>query len=148
MNIIRYRSDGTIEVEIEFTEIQQVFTGLAPIQEIFALARECGKCHSTNTRLGHKIQKNGRHRYEARCMDCNADLRFIERQDGGMFPDLKDRDGAFHPDKGWSTFVPEYQQSGSVEERHDYAGVRRPPKTDHPIPDDPNADIDPADIPF
>lgn len=151
MNIVRIRSDGSMEIEVPFETIQQMFANVGPIQEVFALASPCGLCvyhgkPGTNTRLGHSVSRAGKDRFESRCLDCGADLRFIARNDGsGMFPDLKDRDGNLHEHGGWSIFTPQRQDGGSS---YGTAGVPRPPVQPQAPVSDPNADLDESQIPF
>ena len=108
MNIVRVKS-GNVEIEVPFERITEMFANVGPIQEVFALTKECGACGSTNTRLNHKSHGDYDF-FEGVCMDCTAALGFGQRKDGtGIFPKMKDKDGNTLPDKGWAV----YQKSGS-----------------------------------
>lgn len=137
-NIVRVRSDGSIEIEVPFDRIEEMFRNVGPIQEVFALTEQCGKCGSKHTRLSHRAHQDYDF-FEGKCIDCGAALKFGQRKDGtGLFPKTKNEDGSPMDDDGWSI----YQPSGggwSKSKGADTGSKHAPADTE---------DVDDSEIPF
>ena len=99
---VRFRTDKT-EIEVEGKDTKDCFTQLAGAVEVFGNTT-CGACDSTNT-VPVVRENGGNHYYEVRCRDCGASLSFGQRrQDGALFPRLKDKDGNYLNHNGWTKY--------------------------------------------
>ena len=97
---LKYKVGEKLEFELEGAGQKEVFKELALIQEIFG-EEKCGVCGSLNFRfIVRNVDSN--EYYELRCQDCGAVLAFGQHKKGGtLFPNRKDEEGTYLPNKGW-----------------------------------------------
>ena len=127
---VKYQATDKIEVEIEASNIKEVFETLGPIQEVIGNCR-CGKCGGTNIRFIHR--KSGKFDYyELLCqtpvqrqgqdgtiivnknLSCGAKLSLGSNEAGNLFPRkyeqdpddktkplMKDGKKVWLPNEGW-----------------------------------------------
>jgi Zn ribbon nucleic-acid-binding protein len=101
---VRYTT-AKCEVEVEGADTKDCFTQLAGAIEVFANA-QCGSCDSQNT-MPQCRENGGNHFYSMKCIDCGAELNYGQRrQDGGLFPKRKDKEGSYLPANGWTKWAP------------------------------------------
>jgi hypothetical protein len=109
---VQRKVSATTIVEVDGDSVADVFEALACLENIFAGHETCGLCQKTGVRYECQQDKEGNKYYKAVCVACGAEFRFgVRRQDGQLFPQLKDKDGNFKPNGGWAKWVQNQQQA-------------------------------------
>ena len=99
---IRHKA-GTLEVEVEGSDVKECFDSLAHATEVFSQTR-CGACDNTEVRFIVRENKGFTFR-EVQCIECNASLAFgVRKSDGALYPRRKDEDGNWLENRGWVKF--------------------------------------------
>lgn len=99
-------TNGQITFEADLEKVKTAFEFVAHLVELFE-EKCCGCCQSEH------IQPRVRHHdsyvfYELRCLDCNAQLAFGQKKEGGhLFPKRYDSELRQPlPDRGWHIYDP------------------------------------------
>lgn len=109
---VYFRPTNELTIKVECRDVEDVFRTMSSIQEIFSNA-QCGKCKSTNIRMGHRKADGKYDVYELVCTKCGAKLQ-LGKSDEGLFPRryyqdpddpkkplMKDGKRVWLPDNGW-----------------------------------------------
>lgn len=104
--------NGRITFEAELEKVKTAFEFIAHVGELFE-EKCCGCCRSEN------IRPQVRHHesyvfYELRCQDCDAQLSFGQKKEGGnLFPKRYDSEARQPmPDRGWHHYEPNTPADG------------------------------------
>lgn len=105
MKVQRKISPTTL-IEAEGQTVADVFEALSRLEEVFHGHEVCGLCHGKDVSYQVRQDKDGNKYYQAVCQadGCHAEFRFgVKKQPAGvLFPQLKDRDGKWKPNGGWT----------------------------------------------
>lgn len=98
---IRFRVNARVTVEADVNDMKQGFHFVSEVQESMG-AGPCGHCESANVAPSFR-QAQGYDFYSLVCQDCGHELSFGQRRDdGGLFPKMKDKEGNLIDHKGWA----------------------------------------------
>jgi hypothetical protein len=110
-------SNGRIKFEAELEKVKTAFEFIAHVGELFE-EKACGCCKSEN------IRPQVRHHesfvfYELRCQDCDAQLSFGQKKEGGnLFPKRYDTEARqAMPDRGWHHYEPVTTTNGRPQQQ-------------------------------
>lgn len=96
------RTGCLIETSQVDTE-KDLFRAIAKAQEIFSADDCCGSCGGQDISFRHRIIDENEY-FELACRGCTATLKFGQSKKGSLFPKLKDKDGAWLPNRGWTVY--------------------------------------------
>jgi hypothetical protein len=94
---------GRLTFEVAGENVQELFTGVAEVQEVFQADACCGCCQGTD--LVFRVRTlDGNKFYELFCRTCEAALSYSVLRTGGLFPKRKDYGGTNWPNRGWKVY--------------------------------------------
>lgn len=109
---ISYKS-GEVTIEVEGKDTKDCFAQVAGAVEIFGNG-VCGACDSTNV-VPNVRNYDGNTYYSMTCRDCGSSLNFGQRkQDGGLYPRKKDKDGNWLGGSGWVKYRPREESQEEI----------------------------------
>lgn len=98
-------SNGRVLVEVEGTNVKDLFEQLANVQEVIDADAACGACGRPEIKFRVREVKNFKY-FELHCESCSARLQFGQLRTGdGLFAKRKTEEGDFLPDRGWQKYL-------------------------------------------
>ena len=101
-----YRVTDKLNLEFDVKDQKELFEIMSTWQEVLG-HDTCKACQSKDIRfVVRHVQKYTY--YELRCLKCGSRLNFGCHQDSAtLFPKLKDNEGNWLPNNGWTKYIPE-----------------------------------------
>jgi hypothetical protein len=101
-----YRAfNGRLVVEVEGSNIKELFQQIGPVAEVLDGDDSCGKCASPHIYPRVRTAQ-GFDYYELVCSDCNARLSFGQHKDGGtLWAKRTGENGRVLDHRGWSVYL-------------------------------------------
>lgn len=101
---------GKLVIEVEGSNIKELFQQIGPVAEVLDGDDCCGKCNSPHIYpRAREAKKSGTNQtviyYELVCSDCGAKLSFGQHSDGGSLWAKRDKDGVRLDNRGWSVYL-------------------------------------------
>lgn len=101
-----YRAfNGRLIIEVEGSNIKELFEQIGPVAEVLDGDDSCGKCSSPHI-FPRSREAQGFVYYELVCSDCGAKLSFGQHKEGGtLWPKREDDNGNKLDNKGWHIYL-------------------------------------------